>query len=100
LIRLSDDPYLQILDYDITEYRYCSFHWDCENGTKSLCISLVGVTDLPSLYGHFKILGFVNNLERYGVEVKKRVPLEVPSQEHDERHMRTKKDRFEDRLRL
>jgi 3,4-dihydroxy 2-butanone 4-phosphate synthase/GTP cyclohydrolase II len=231
LIRLSDDPYLQILDHDIGEYRSCSFHWDCENCTKNLCISLVGVAELPSLYGSFRILGFANNkdhkdhiavvkgemsgkdgvltrlhsscltgdalgslrcdcgpqlhtalalleqekhgillymqqegrgiglvnkirayqlqdagfdtydanlhlgfepderdyevsaamldklgiqsvrlltnnpdkvkqLERYGVEVTERVPLEVPAQEHDERYMRTKKERFGHKLRL
>jgi 3,4-dihydroxy 2-butanone 4-phosphate synthase/GTP cyclohydrolase II len=231
LIRLSDDPYLQILDHDIKEYRSCSFHWDCENCTRNLCISLVGVAELPSLYGHFRILGFANNkdqkdhvavvkgevsgkdgvltrlhsscltgdalgslrcdcgpqlhtalalleqeknglllymqqegrgiglvnkirayqlqdagfdtydanlhlgfepderdyevsaamldklgiqsvrlltnnpdkveqLERYGVEVTERVPLEVPAQEHDQRYMKTKKERFGHKLRL
>jgi len=71
---LLDDSYLQMLDHDIGEYRSCSFHWDCENCTKNLCISLVGVTE--------------------------RVPLEVPAQEHDEHYMRTKKERFGHKLRL
>jgi len=74
LIRLPDDPYIQILDHDIREYRSCSFHWDCENCTKNLCINLVGVTE--------------------------RVPLEVPAQEHDEHYMKTKKERFGHKLRL
>ena len=42
----------------------------------------------------------VKQLERYGVEVTERVPLEVPAQEHDERYMRTKKERFGHKLRL
>lgn len=42
----------------------------------------------------------VRQLERYGVEVTERVPLEVPAQEHDEDYMRTKKEWFGHRLRL
>jgi 3,4-dihydroxy 2-butanone 4-phosphate synthase/GTP cyclohydrolase II len=58
---MSANSYLSLLKEDIEEYRSCSFHWDCENCTKNLCISLVGVAELPTLYGKFKILGFANN---------------------------------------
>lgn len=42
----------------------------------------------------------VKQLEGYGVEVTERVPLEVPPQEHDERYLRTERERFGHRLRL
>ena len=46
---------------DIEEYKTCQFDWDCENCSKNLCINLVAVAELPSLYGSFMILGFANN---------------------------------------
>lgn len=55
---------MDLLEWDIQEYKACEFQWDCENCTKNLCISLVGVADLPSLYGDFKILGFANNKDQ------------------------------------
>ena len=55
------ESYYEIREEDIREYKSCRFHWDCENCSKNLCINLVAVADLPSLYGDFKILGFANN---------------------------------------
>lgn len=55
---------MDLLERDIQEYKACEFQWDCENCTKNLCISLVGVADLPSLYGDFKILGFADNKDQ------------------------------------
>lgn len=61
---MTEQTYMDLLERDIQEYKTCEFQWDCENCTKNLCISLVGVADLPSLYGDFKILGFANNKDQ------------------------------------
>lgn len=61
---MTEQTYMDLLERDIQEYKACEFQWDCENCTKNLCISLVGVADLPSLYGDFKILGFANNKDQ------------------------------------
>jgi len=58
------ESYNETRDADIREYKSCQFHWDCENCSKNLCINLVAVADLPSLYGDFKILGFANNKDQ------------------------------------
>jgi 3,4-dihydroxy 2-butanone 4-phosphate synthase/GTP cyclohydrolase II len=55
------ESYYEQREVDIKEYKSCQFDWDCENCAKNLCINLVAVADLPSLYGDFKILGFANN---------------------------------------
>jgi 3,4-dihydroxy 2-butanone 4-phosphate synthase/GTP cyclohydrolase II len=55
------ESYYEQREGDIKEYKSCQFDWDCENCAKNLCINLVAVADLPSLYGDFKILGFANN---------------------------------------
>ncbi len=55
------ESYYELREGDIDEYKACQFGWDCENCSKNLCINLVAVADLPSLYGTFKILGFANN---------------------------------------
>ena len=55
------ESYYELREDDIDEYKACQFGWDCENCLKNLCINLVAVADLPSLYGDFKILGFANN---------------------------------------
>jgi GTP cyclohydrolase II len=60
MINLSES-YYELREADIQEYKACQFGWECENCSKDLCINLVAVADLPSLYGSFKILGFANN---------------------------------------
>lgn len=60
LIGLSES-YFKLREAEIKEYKSCQFGWDCENCSKKLCINLIAVADLPSLYGNFKILGFANN---------------------------------------
>ena len=55
------ESYYQLREEDIKEYKTCQFDWDCDNCSKSLCINLVAVAKLPSLYGSFMILGFANN---------------------------------------
>lgn len=55
------ESYYELREADIKEYMTCQFVWDCENCSKNLCINLVAVAELPSLYGSFMILGFANN---------------------------------------
>lgn len=55
------ESYYELRETDIEEYKTCQFDWDCENCSKNLCINLVAVAELPSLYGSFMILGFANN---------------------------------------
>lgn len=55
------ESYYELRDADIEEYKTCQFDWDCDNCSKNLCINLVAVAELPSLYGSFLILGFANN---------------------------------------
>jgi len=42
----------------------------------------------------------VTQLDRFGVKVLERVPLEVRSQAYDEHYLRTKKERFGHKLKL
>jgi GTP cyclohydrolase II len=58
------ESYYETREKDIMDYKSCRFNWDCENCSKNLCINLVAVADLPSLYGDFKILGFANNKDQ------------------------------------
>ena len=60
------ESYYGIRENDIQEYKTCQFNWNCENCSKNLCINLIAVADLPSLYGDFKVLGFVNNKDHRG----------------------------------
>ena len=53
--------YSRVLADDAAEHAACPLKWDCAACTKSLCVRLVAVADFPSLFGHFKILGFTNN---------------------------------------
>ncbi len=55
------ESYHELREADIEEYKTCQFDWDCDNCSRNLCINLVAVAELPSLYGSFKILGFANN---------------------------------------
>ena len=58
---LTAGYYNSIIQADTKEHEECSFNWDCENCTKGLCLRLVAVADFPSAYGHFKLVGFLNN---------------------------------------
>jgi GTP cyclohydrolase II len=53
--------YNRVLAEDAAEHAACPLKWECEACTKSLCVRLVAVADLPSLFGRFRILGFTNN---------------------------------------
>lgn len=56
--------YNAILKRDTEEHESCPFKWDCDNCDRSLCLRVVAVADFPSLYGHFNIIGFLNNKDR------------------------------------
>jgi GTP cyclohydrolase II len=56
--------YKKILQLDLDEYNSCPFHWNCENCSKSLCLRITGIAELPSAYGHFKIIAFQNNKDK------------------------------------
>lgn len=58
---MEELSYARVLADDDAEHAACPLKWDCAACTKSLCVRLVAVADFPSLFGHFKILGFVNN---------------------------------------
>ena len=58
---MEDLSYTRVLADDAAEHEACPLKWDCENCTKTLCVQLVSVADFPSLFGHFRILGFTNN---------------------------------------
>lgn len=58
---MEESSYSYLQATDKSDYKACPLKWDCDNCTKKLCIHLVAVADFPSLYGQFKILGFINN---------------------------------------
>ena len=56
--------YERILALDSEEYSSCPFHWECESCSKGLCLRIIGIADLPSAYGRFKIVAFENNKDK------------------------------------
>jgi 3,4-dihydroxy 2-butanone 4-phosphate synthase / GTP cyclohydrolase II len=58
---MEDHSYTRIQAEDAAEHQDCPLKWDCVNCTKNLCIQLVAIADFPSMFGHFRILGFTNN---------------------------------------
>jgi 3,4-dihydroxy 2-butanone 4-phosphate synthase/GTP cyclohydrolase II len=51
----------QIVNTDKQFMKRCPPALSCADCGDSLCVKLVAVADFPSDYGHFRILGFVNN---------------------------------------
>ncbi len=51
----------EIIAQDIDSLRMCPEEKDCLSCTQSLCVKVVSVSDFPSQFGHFRIVGFVNN---------------------------------------
>jgi len=49
---------------DAVEHKTCPFKWDCVNCSKGLCLRMVAVANFPSAFGHFKLIGFVNNKDK------------------------------------
>lgn len=63
-MKKNELSYFDIMKIDHDEYHSCNFHWDCENCYKNLCLTIVGVADFPSVYGHFHIISFKNNKDK------------------------------------
>ena len=49
------------VDADIDSMRRCPHGLDCGACAERLCVKMVAVADFPSEFGHFRIVGFVNN---------------------------------------
>ena len=58
---MEELSYHRVLAVDAAEHEACPLKWDCANCTKTLCVQLVAVAELPSLFGRFHIIGFTNN---------------------------------------
>ena len=51
-----------IINQDLTDFRNCIKNkHDCQNCEKQICVMIVANADFPSNFGHFRIIGFVNN---------------------------------------
>ena len=48
-------------EQDIESLRDCPNDLDCDGCPEDACVKVVSVADFPSEYGHFSIIGFVNN---------------------------------------
>ncbi len=49
------------VDADLDSMRRCPRGMDCDGCEEKLCVKMVAVADFPSEFGHFRIVGFVNN---------------------------------------
>jgi GTP cyclohydrolase II len=56
--------YAELVEHDLSTVKACHYDWDCENCPEPLCVTVVGVADLPSVHGQFQILGFANNKDQ------------------------------------
>jgi GTP cyclohydrolase II len=61
---MTESGFMQMMRQDTEEYNTCPLHWDCEKCDKSLCLRIVAVADFPTIHGHFKIIGFLNNKDK------------------------------------
>ena len=59
--RISVD---EIIRQDLEAMRKCPLKLDCDKCPEELCVRIVSVSDFPTRFGHFSILGFVNNKDR------------------------------------
>jgi 3,4-dihydroxy 2-butanone 4-phosphate synthase/GTP cyclohydrolase II len=50
-----------LIEADLDALRSCEPGVTCDGCVENLCVKLVAVADFPTDYGHFRILGFVNN---------------------------------------
>ncbi|UCG02860.1 MAG: GTP cyclohydrolase II [Candidatus Heimdallarchaeota archaeon] len=53
-----------IINQDLLEFKNCSNQHECETCEKQTCVMIVAIADFPSQFGHFHIVGFVNNKDR------------------------------------
>lgn len=51
----------EIIAQEMDDLRQCPAGKSCSECESHLCVKLVSVSDFPSQYGNFRILGFVNN---------------------------------------
>jgi len=51
----------EILRQDVEFLRRCPHADDCASCSEEVCVMVASVADFPSEYGHFAIIGFVNN---------------------------------------
>lgn len=54
----------EVIAQDLDELRRCPLKMECERCEKELCVAVVSVSDFPTKFGHFSIIGFVNNKDR------------------------------------
>ena len=51
----------QIIRQDMKTLRECPQAEDCASCAEEACVMVASVADFPTEYGHFSIIGFVNN---------------------------------------
>ena len=61
---MTESSYKEIMNRLDEEYHSCEFKWDCENCDKTLCLRIIAIADFPTKYGHFTVIGFLNNKDR------------------------------------
>ena len=54
----------EIIAQDIEFLRKCPLKLDCASCEFETCVKVVSVAEFPTMYGKFKIIGFVNNKDR------------------------------------
>jgi 3,4-dihydroxy 2-butanone 4-phosphate synthase/GTP cyclohydrolase II len=54
----------EIIAQDMESLRKCPRKLDCASCEKETCVIVVSVADFPTAYGHFQIIGFVNNRDQ------------------------------------
>lgn len=51
----------EIIAQDIAALRECPASMACSDCAEEVCVMIASVSDFPTEYGHFRIVGFVNN---------------------------------------
>jgi 3,4-dihydroxy 2-butanone 4-phosphate synthase / GTP cyclohydrolase II len=51
----------EIIAQDIAALRKCPASMACSDCAEEVCVMIASVSDFPTEYGHFRIIGFVNN---------------------------------------
>ncbi len=50
----------EILYQNLSDFK-CETGWNCVDCSDEICVKVVSIADFPSEFGHFNILGFINN---------------------------------------
>ena len=61
---MIESSYKEIMNRLDEEYHSCKFKWDCENCDRTLCLRIIAIADFPTKYGHFTVMGFMNNKDK------------------------------------